>query len=235
MFDPRPEVVLDQMAVAGGIDKYFGQLIYLPIGRRRGTYYIIPDWYRCVLDMQTERKLSVHDYKNATSGFDVSGIFFALESEEAGDDDDEDGDGETDGDLVSQIEKHQGADNAASVMVYTSKNKEELEAAKFVPTTGADLANRYNSTNDRVPTKIARAFFVANELVNIRRQGGLMFSAEEYRFAAQLMQGKSNRAQRKISNLIRKIFEHWHEPVPFQDFSIENLNYFQDGTVVNAG
>ncbi|MGV3561568.1 hypothetical protein [Larkinella arboricola] len=229
LFDPRPEVVLEQMAIAGGIDKYFGQLVYMPVGRRRGTYYVVPEWYRAILDMQTERKLSVLDYKNGVSGFDVSGIFFALESEEG----DEDGSGN---DLVSQIEKHQGAENASSVMVYTAKNKEELDAAKFVPTTGADLANRYVSTNDRVPLRIARSFMVANELVNIRRQGGLMYSPEEYRFAAQLMQGRVNRTQRKIEQLFARIFAHWHEPLPFQDFTIENLNYFQEnGTVVNAG
>lgn len=252
LFDPRPEVVLDQMYTVGGIDKYYGQLMYAPIGKRKGGFYVVPTWYRGIKDIQTEAKLSNYDFQSVANGFSVSGFVVGLEDDV---DDDEDEIEEEEGgpnpfrdrqrehqqaqrsnnDLVSQIESLQGDEEAGSVLVVTYKTKEQVDAFKFANTTGADLADRYNATNDRVPTRIARSFNVPNELVNIRRQGGIMFSPEEYRFAAQLEQGKQNRIQRKLEQMFRRIFQYWHEPVPFDDFTIENLSYFQEQAAQNAG
>lgn len=232
LFNPDPDVVLSQMAAVGGIENYPGQLIYVQFRQAGDGYYHFPRWMTAgINDIETERELSIYDYRTVSNGFSGSGIAVILEGEEAPIILDEDGKRvreETDADsLENQLENAMGNRDAGNIPVLRFKTKEEAEAFKFVETSGSQLSNRYSSTSERVALKITTTMKTPSELANVRRSGGALFqSGLEQQMSYQMMQAVANPWQRKTEQTFDKIFANWHQPIPSLDFSIENLNYF---------
>ncbi|RIV19715.1 hypothetical protein DYU11_22565 [Fibrisoma montanum] len=223
LFNPDPVVVMTQIDEAGGLAKYYGQLLYLPLNRLRGNFYPVPRWFRAEKSIQTERELINYDWKTTVNGFNISGLFAYLGSEEDVPDE------ET---LEYQLSEHQGSENSGSIVTIKARDKDELEQMKFFDVTGAHLADRYNSTNDRVQARIARNMRVPNELANMRRQGGIMFSADELKVASQMLQQNVNQLQRKVKTCFENLLMYWRDPKPAANCTIENLNYFKDAASV---
>ncbi len=240
LFNPNPDVVQEQIELAGGISKYPGQLIYETFWMPGDETYHSPSYLACIKDIETEAELSTYDYKTVTNGFNISGIFAYLGRKRQQraplneSDPYEPQDEETD-EITNQIIQHQGAENAASIMTISAENKEELELMKFFDTTGAQLSDRYNSTNNRVSERIIRSMQVPAILANIQQGSSVFPDDKALQVATQYMQAHVNPYQRKIVEVLTNVFTHWHKPFPFNDFTIENLNYFQsNGGVVNA-
>ncbi|WP_338876966.1 hypothetical protein WBJ53_15015 [Spirosoma sp. SC4-14] len=225
LFNPDPEVVLSQIEAVGGIWNYYGQLLYFKTGKPSSDYYSRPRLFGTVKNLETEKELSDYDFSVSVNGFNISGIWKQLKKRSSPSDEEEDED-----DTTSRLEEHQGGVNGGKILVFEADNAEELEAANFVPTTGAGLADRYNATNERVAQRIARRSRVPNEIINIRKQGGIAPTGEEMKVASQMMMQAVNKEQRQIDQVLTMVMQYWHEPLPVAEpkFEIQNLNYFTD-------
>jgi hypothetical protein len=229
LFNPDPMVVLEQIAEAGGIDNYEGQIIYEPMWAPGDSYYHQPSYLPAFFDIQSEGELSMFDFKSVINGFNIAGILSVLAKPgQATNSYDPNLDPNS---IESQISNNQGAQNTNKVWIHRAQTQQELEAMKFIDVTGAGLADRYISTVDRVENRITRAMRVPNELVNIRRNGGLAPTGEEIKISSQLMYQTVNRYQRHISELFTVILRNWKTPVTLDErepCKIENLNYFPE-------
>ncbi|GAB3882694.1 hypothetical protein [Spirosoma agri] len=230
LFNDDPEVVLSQIAAVNGIHNYYGQLLYFKTGRPTSDYYARPRLFGTVKNLETEAELTEYDFSTVTNGFNISGIWKQIKSKKSPAED-----GEDDDSTVSKLEEHQGGKNGGKLLVYEAEDKEELDAAGFISTSGAELANRYNATNDRVPIRIARRARVPNELINIRKAGGIAPTGEEMKVASQIMQQGVNKSQRCIDMVLTWVMANWHEPLPVSNpkYNLENLNYFSDKTTTS--
>lgn len=239
LFNPDPLAVMQQIEQAGSVESYPGQLIYEPFSMPGDEEYHLPTYAAAFRDIETENELSEYDYRTVTNGFSVSGVLKYLGRVREGRKvEDEYGnfveipyDSALDPNSIEyQMANNQGARNAGAILTYGAASKEELDSMNFVDTTGANLSQRYESTKSRVEGNIARSMQVPNELVNIRRVGGIAPTGDEIKVASQLMQSVVNPYQRKLTRLLSVIAEHWKTGTfqPGADFTIENLNYFSD-------
>lgn len=223
LFNPDPEVVLQQIADAGGIQHYKGQLLFKTFKRPGDGYYHRPSWHSAIMEILTEGDLSVYDRNTVRSGFNISGMLTILDN-----DSDHDADYnplEDESSIEYQIAQAQGVD-AGTVLVNRVKSKDQFEATKFEALTGTELSKRYESTSGRIEQHIARAMQVPAELAQVRRSGNALFqSALEQQMAYAMMQKKVNRYQQAIKRELEGIFQHWKEPIPITDFGIENLSF----------
>ena len=232
LFNPDPAVVLEQIAAVGGIHNYYGQLLYVKVGKPSSDYYSIPSWFGTVKNLETENELTEYDFATVVNGFNVSGFWKELAGEDTSDEDDEDDEDST----VNKLAENQGGQNSGKIIVVKAPNVDALKAMDFVPTTGANLSDRYSSTNERVMQRIARRLRTPNELVGIRKNGGIAPTGEEMKVASQMMQQTVNKYQRRMDQVIAKVMINWHEPLPVAnpDFELSNLNYFTDTPAANA-
>ncbi|GAB3994634.1 hypothetical protein GCM10028807_32670 [Spirosoma daeguense] len=224
VYNPDPSVVLAQIESVGGIEKYYGQLLYVPASRKRGDVYHIPSYAGGTSAFETEAELSKYRYRLITSDLVSPGFIKALRPGGTAKQDQRDEDS-----VANRVTQHQGADNAGSVFVIEASTVEELDAIKFESMAGNDLANRYNSLAEETESHISRRTRVPNELMGIRKtSSGISFTQIQIKLFSQLMQQTVNRDQRSIARVFTDVFSHWHIPITDRDFTIENLNYFPD-------
>lgn len=240
LFNDNPDVVLSQIAAVNGIQNYFGQILYVKVGKPSSDYYQQPSYFGSVKNLETEKELTDYDFSVAVNGFNTSGIWKQLaKAKKPSDLETRNGNEieERDEDSIeARLEEAQGGENAGKILIAEAESIEELDAMGFEPTTGADLADRYSATNDRVMQKIARRMRVPNELVNIRRQGGIAPTGAEMAIASKIMQQSVNKWQRRIDQVLSRILANWYQPLPSPNpkFNLENLNYFADVPVVTT-
>lgn len=230
LFNPDPVVVQQQIAQVGGIQNYYGQLLYAKVGRPSADYYSIPSWFGTVKNLETEKELTDFDLATVLNGFNISGIWKELGDPNSDEDEEDDEDS-----TAYKLSENQGGENGGKVVVVKAPDVEALKAMDFVPTTGANLADRYNSTNERVMQRIARRMRTPNELVGIRKQGGIAPTGEEMKVATKIMQQTVNKYQRRIDQTLAKVMTHWFEPLPGSDYKLENLDYFTDTPSTDGG
>ncbi|GAB2549905.1 phage portal family protein [Spirosoma aerophilum] len=226
LFNPDPAVVQAQMVEAGGIEQYQGQLLYEPFWAPGDGYYHQPSWMTAVRAIESEGQLDLFNWNTIVNGFNVSGILSVIgDSTKTAANYDPLLDPQS---IEYQLADNQGAENAARVMVMRFKTESEAQATKFLDITGANLAQRFEYTSGWAADMITRAMNVPNELVGIRRNGGIAPTGDEVIVASQLMYQTVNPYQRRITELFAFIFANWQTPMPGADFHIENLNYFPD-------
>ncbi|MBD2704406.1 hypothetical protein IC229_27445 [Spirosoma sp. BT702] len=241
LFDPDPEIVMAQILAVGGIENYHGQLLYVKVGPPSTSYYQKPSYFGGVKNMETENELVEFDFSTVVNGFNISGVWKQLRSSKKTqrknrdgtvDEVDEDEDG-----VIAQLRANQGGENGGNLILAEADSVDELKAMGFEPTTGtAGLADRYNSTNERVMQRIARRLRVPNEILNIRKSGGIAPTGEEMKVASKVMQQSVNKEQRRIDQTLAKVLPYWHKPLPeTHDYHLENLDYFTDGDDTASG
>lgn len=222
LFNPDPEVVMAQMIEAGGIDQYQGQILYEPFWAPGDGYYHNPSYLPAIRAIESEGQLDLYNWNTIVNGFNVAGILSVV----TGSDKPETYDPYYDPNSIEyQLSDNQGAENASRVMVMRFKSIAELQATKFEAISGVELAARYQYTASWAETSIARAMRTPNELIGIRREGGLAPTGDEIVVASNLMYQMVNPYQRKLKELFTYLFKFWKDPIAL-DFQIENLNYF---------
>lgn len=259
LFNPDKEVIEREIIRAGGIEKYNGQIFYVPMLQTGDNYYHKFFWFTAHIAIQTEAELLDFDYKQTVNGFSTSGFYESYEPEtmiqpapipldvkdvalpnfnydtpmsaevanSRGGIKDEDS-------VEAQFQKSIGNRNAGNVVFVKHKTKESLEFAKFTPVTGAQLSERNGSLNERIPVTIARAYETPNELVNIRRQGGMIATGAEVESAVNLMYQSINPEQRLHRLSLEYMLKFWHEPLGNISCETEQLDYFSVKSATNG-
>lgn len=237
LFDPRPDVIYAQMEASGGIERYYGQLLYIPAGRSNGSVYHVPSYAGGSISFETEKELATYRYRTITSDMVAPGMLKGLKPNRGG----TKTEGEDDRDsLANRVTHHQGAENSGAIMTVEVDTIEELENLSYETFAGSDLANRYNSLTEQTEASISRRTRVPAELMGIRKSSsGISFTQIQIKLFSQLMQQTVNRYQRTVERTLDRIFDHWHEPIELTDrgFSTQNLDYFkpQPGEIIAAG
>lgn len=119
LYDPDPEVVREQIAEAGGIENYKGQICYYGAGGE--VAYPLSPFDSELEDIETDSQIKLFKYRNISGSFMASHMLVRYGQAE-GDNDTEDG-------MVEQIKEFQGAENFNKVMlidVDTPEQKPEL-------------------------------------------------------------------------------------------------------------
>ncbi len=233
LFNPDPNVVLEQIREAGGINSYNGQLIYNFTPSESDEYYHNWDWMPCIKDLETDAGLSVSDHSAVQNGLNISGVFGYIGTQEGAEVDGKAYDPNYDTTSLSyQMAKLQGPTKTGVVFTIEARTKEELESMKFIPLTGVDLDDRYNSTTARVENRIARSMSVPPPLIGMTRQGTLFATADELRVCSEYMQSIVNDWQRQTSETLSTVLRHWEGANPNEevDCTIENLSYFTNAS-----
>jgi len=249
LYNPDPEVVRSQIKASGGIQNYYGQLLYRVAGRNRGDVYHKPYYFGGTKNFETEGQLANYDYNVVTGDFTDAGIVKALApkpkpvtrittdnygntiSETVETYDEEKG-------VTSRFQQSgrfegaQGADNAGNVLIFEFETKDELDAFEFMSRSPRGLADQYNALRTNIADLIARRTRVPNELLNLRRAGGISPTGDEIRIGSKLMQQTANPYQRLNERTYEEIFSHWHIPIVGRNFATENLDYFRDDVSV---
>jgi hypothetical protein len=227
LFNPDPEVVLEQIEAAGGITKYQGQLLYEPFWMPGDSYYHDPSYLTAFQAIQNEGELDIYDWSTIQNGFNSAGMLVTKSRRPA---DAKNYDPMLDVNSIEyQLQNNMGAKNGGKLLVVNAETEEEMKLTNFVSLSDPKLADRYLSTSERAEQKITRAMRVPNEIVNIRKSGGIAPTGDEVIVASHLMYQMVNPFQRKISEVIEYIFKYWKDPISITDFSIQNLNYFPEG------
>ncbi|MVM34229.1 hypothetical protein GO755_29635 [Spirosoma sp. HMF4905] len=227
LFNPDPEVVQAQIIAAGGIEQYQGQILYEPFWAPGDGYYHNPSYLPAIRAIEAEGQLDLFNWNTIVNGFNVSGIL-SIVSDPAQMVPEYDPylDPKS---IEYQLSDNQGAENAARVMVHRFKNIADLQATRFDAISGVQLAERFKYTSEWAETMITRAMRTPNEIVGIRKQGGIAPTGQEVVVASNLMYQMVNPYQRRLQEIFEYLFSFWKDPIPNLDFHIENLNYFPNG------
>lgn len=120
LYDPDPEVVKEQIEMAGGIESYKGQIYYHGAGGE--VAYPLSPFDSELEDIETDSQIKLFKYRNISSSFMASHMLVRYGQGE-GNNDTEDG-------LVDQLKEFQGAENFNKLMlidVDTPEQKPVLE------------------------------------------------------------------------------------------------------------
>lgn len=241
MFNPNVDVVRKEIEVAGGIDKYNGQILYLPMLSTGDYYYHVPDWFKAITCIETEKELNIFDHKQTVNGFAIGGIYSYYDEEPTvrrNDADDESKPGyhaganqvgEIDKDsLEYQFAASMGNREAGNVIFLKHTSKETFQNARFDNVTGAQMSERNGSLNQRTPENICRAFEVPPSLIGLNRQNGLASTADQLRTDVNFMYQSVNDYQRVVKQSFEAVLNNWCVPLGEVDMSIEALDFFNE-------
>lgn len=231
VFNPKKEVILSQIELAGGIDKYKGQILWVSIS---GDQEYPTTIYDCVVtQLSTEEGLGNIAYRNARNNFLPAGMLITKKSQDTR---------SSEGvEEKTQIQSNEGisiADAVSGVQTDIKTNKiihfeveYEEDEPKFVPFQGANYDKDFSVTSDTACEKIYAAF--GQEVWHRLRKGSLGFSSGIMRDTYDVYSSTTGSERRMIERAFDKIFRYWHEPLSTTDFTIQPLKYISSETPDN--
>lgn len=214
-FDPRPDVVQEQMAAVGGIDYYDGQILWVSTA---GESYPIPIYDPAITEISTDEGLGNVKYRNVRANFLVSAMMIT----KAGAPDTGDyGQGGVDGGIqMSDLEEFQGDVRAGQLMLVEVEDMEDAPKLQEFPHHNFD--KDFSTTDESTTERIYAQFH--QELFHAIRIGKLGFSGQVMRDAYEYYAGEVTHEQRFIERVFERIFKSW-SGAEFADFTIAPLKY----------
>ncbi|MBQ8712371.1 MAG: hypothetical protein IJ551_06075 [Prevotella sp.] len=204
VFNPNPYVVLAQIAKAGGIDKYQGQVLWYSMDGR--FIYPTPKYDKVVTDLSIDDGLDNVKYRNVRNNFLLAGVFIHKKAatgvgvDENGqpleDDDDENND------IAEALDVFQGDTNACSIMDITVNSEEDYPDFKTFEAQNFD--KKFEATEKSTVERIYAAF--EQEVFYAIRIGKLGFSGDVIDDAFSYYNSVTGKVRREISRQLRKIF-----------------------------
>lgn len=226
VFNPRKEVVLDQIEAAGGIEYYKGQILWLSGGGK--NVYPRSRADRVVTEMSTDEGLANVKFRNVRCNFLSAGIVITKKGQSiAG----EDSSGLNDNDGFSDmLGKLQGDTNSLKMLeVEISSDEEKPE---FVDLSSKNYDKEFSVTDASVVERIYSAY--GQEPWYCIRIGKVGFSGDILEDAFEYYNSIVSKQQRMIERAFQKIFDGWYEVAnPSNDYSVEPLKYVRNAAVSN--
>lgn len=217
LFDPSPETIDAQVALAGGWDKWNGQVYYFS-GDGVKTY---PTSIADVVltDMNTEEGISNVSNRNARNNFFPAGVFVNFVSpsgENSGDDSEEDK-----VNLEEALMDVQGDTNAGKILV--AEVQEGDEPPKFIPLNAINYDKQFEVTAIRSQKNIGRAY---NQPTILRCEDvGASFGAELLKNAFNYYNAVTVDERLAIERVFTEIFTHWVGGTASPTYEIYALSY----------
>lgn len=223
VFNPRKEVVLDQIQKAGGIEYYKGQILWVSMSGMNN--YPTSKFDSVLTEMNTDDGLSNIKNRNVKNNFLPAGMLVTKRAQSSPDISDEGSGTSQDEGYSEQLKQFQGDANAGKIMEIEVEFDEEVPT--FVPFATRNTDKEFTATDQSVVERIYTAF--NQEVFYCIRSGKIGFSGDLVRDAWNDYAAQVTKEQRLISRAYKKIFAHWN-PIDItsnmiSDFSIQSLQY----------
>lgn len=219
VFDPRHEVVLSQMELAGGISQYKGQILWFSMSGA-GTYPT-PIYDAVVTEISTDEGLGNVKYRNVRNNFLVSCMLVTKRGipridTETGE--------EEEREMISaeDLKVFQGDENTGKIMLVEVENDEDKPEIMAFPTKNydKDFSTTDASTIERIYAQFHQELFYAI------RMGKLGFSGDVMRDAYEYYAGEVTTEQRAIQRAFARIMKAWgNGEWADTDFTLQPLKY----------
>ena len=220
VFNPDKWVVARQIADAGSISQYKGQVLWCSMAGR--NEYPLPIYDACVSDISTDEGLGNIKNRNARNNFLVSCM---LVTKKGVPHIDENGHEVTskmisDEDLLA----FQGDERVAKIMSVELENDEDKP--EVIPFPNANYDKDFSVTDSSVIERIYAQFH--QELFHAIRIGKLGFSGDVMRDAYEYYAGEVTNEQRFISRNLSLVLSAWADPLLHNaDTTILSLRYLK--------
>ena len=219
VFNPDPVVVSREVADAGGLDKYRGQILWCSLDGK--AVYPTPIYDAAITDISTDEGLGNIKYRNVRNNFLVACMLISKKGVPHLSDD---GSEEDDGHMISDEDllQFQGDENTSKILAIELENDED--APQVVPFPVKNYDKEFATTDASVIERIYAQFH--QELFYSIRIGKLGFSGQVMQDAYQYYAGEVTNEQRFITRAFQWLFSAWHDPLLRNaDFSIKPLRY----------
>lgn len=231
VFNPRKNVVYEQIRAAGGIENYKGQVLW--VSGAGNFVYPIPRADRVATEMSTDEGLANVKYRNVRCNFMPSGMIVTKKGSSVNFDEegkpipDEYNEDTGFSDTIKQL---QGDTNAGKLLEVTLNSDEDKP--EFVDLSSKNYDKEFTVTDASVVERIYSAF--GQEPWYCIRIGKVGFSGDILEDAFEYYNSIVSRQQRMIERSLMKIFEHWFEVAnPSNDYSVQPLKYVRNAAVSN--
>lgn len=221
-FNPKPEVVMNQIEFCGGIENYCGQILWVSMDGR--YQYPKPIYDKIVTALSTDEGIDNVLYRNARNNFMIAGALVHKKGTLIGMDDD--------GNPIEPNKRDEmfgeglntflGDTNAASIMDITYENEEDKP--EFINFRGTNFDKEFDSTQASVTTKIYAAF--QQEVWYLISIGKVGFGGTVLKDAYDVYNSFVSPQRRSISRAFAKIFDYWSmedKPQNTGNFEIQPL------------
>lgn len=223
VFDPRPEVVMRQIADAGGIERYKGQVLWFSMAGR--STYPTPVYDSVVTEISTDEGLGNVKYRNVRNNFLVSCMLVVKKGLPKIDENGE----ETESQMISadDLKDFQGDEKTNKIMLVEIENDEDKPEVVAFPTKNYD--KDFQTTDQSVIERIYAQFH--QELFYAIRMGKLGFSGTVMRDAYEYYAGEVTTEQRAIQRAFQKIAEVFRDGEwAGADLTLQPLKYISSMT-----
>lgn len=223
VFNPSPMVVASQIAEAGGIEKYQGQVLWCSLDGN--NQYPTPIYDSIITDISTDEGLANIKNRNVRNNFLVACMLIAKKGlpkvtgyNEKGEPIEEERQMIADEDLI----QFQGDTNGSKILYVELEDDEEEPKVVAFPTKNYD--KDFTATDASVIERIYAQFH--QELWYSIRIGKLGFSGDVMEDAYQQYAGEVTNEQRFIERVFVRLFQYWHDDLlKNADFTIQPLKY----------
>lgn len=230
VFNPNKSVVLAQIELAGGIENYNGQVLWVSGSGKQEYPKAIYD--SVVTQMSTEEGLGNISYKNVRNGLLPAKVMVVKKGLDTPNEESEDNPNRYEDDSLSEaLSSAQGDMNSSRIVVVEVEFDEETP--QTIDLQGNNYDKDFTVTTDTACEKIYAAF--SQEVWHRLRKGSVGFSSDIMRDAYDVYSSVCGSERRMIERAFDKIFKHWHEAISTTDFTVQPLKYVSDhidGTMV---
>lgn len=213
LFNPDPEVILNQVEEAGGWDSYNGQILYFSGDSEGSPSYPVPIFIAEMTDMRTEEALANVAGRNACSNFLSAGILVDIK--------DETQDQSQVNETQKELNKFQGDENTSQLWYIQCKSRDEVP--QFIRFSGENYDKAFEVTQRVIPENIGQAFKQPPILRAV--DVGANFGADLMPNAYKYYNSVTVRERQQLEETFVSIFEYWWAPLENPDFAIQSLTY----------
>lgn len=210
IFNPNPEKIQEQVNIAGGWDKWTGQILYF--SDIIGTY---PKsvFHSRLKDAVTENEIMTYKFSSTVNGFAAPHLLFYYGEFES----DEERKGFIDG-----INSNQGGENAGNVVLVDGIPKDMKPDLETVST--QDIDKRFEATEISISNNLRKQFLIPPVLIG-DLVAGKLGTSQEISDAINFFNGVTTEQRENISEVFKQIFAHFKTPI-FNEFTINKLANF---------
>lgn len=196
-FDPRREVIADEVVTSGGWENYKGQ-VYVYSNNGTNTYPT-PIFKPAIINMSIEQGLSNIAYRNTRHNYLPAGIFIDVDNSANSE--------EQAIEKMKQIEAFQGDDEVGNILYMNVANGDEKP--QFIPLKANNYDKDYANTETATPLNIGRAF--SQPPILRAEDVGNNFGADAMENAYNFYNSITESERLVISDVFKRIFSLWHD------------------------
>ena len=222
IFNPDKNIVQRQIELAGGIENYKGQILW--VSNKGKQTYSLPKYDSVISQMSTEEGVGNIDYRNARCGFQPAAILITRKGQNTVTELDEGVRSSIDVgfEIQKRLSELQSDINTSKILHYEIENEEE--EPKFIKMQSQNYDKEYTVTSEKCESKIYSAF--GQEIFYRLKNGSIGFSSDMITQAYEYYSTITNNERRMIERSFDKIFKYF-KPSAMQtsNFEIQPLKY----------